>query len=267
MTDTDKDKAMFNRIAQEYARQEMRPGTRIMRRFQLLNALQSVLQVKQQLGHVLDIGCGFATPAQYLLGLYQSYTGVDHSAEMVQLGQDIHRNNTNVRLILADVLEADLPVASFDLVLSIKSLHHFPDAEAVLERLKVLTRNGAHLVIIEPNSRNHLHSFMQWVRTIWKKSEPNPAHKQHHFKKEELETLLRKNDFEILDCRERGYFTQLNRIELPWHTLSVCLAHLTLLLDRCCDRFMPPFLRFLSSHIVLQARFPKKHTYETVQEI
>jgi 2-polyprenyl-3-methyl-5-hydroxy-6-metoxy-1,4-benzoquinol methylase len=59
----------------------------------------------------------------------------------------IQHNASNISYQHADFLEADLPKDSYDVIVSIASLHHM-DLEAALEKMKVLLRPSGKLLIL-----------------------------------------------------------------------------------------------------------------------
>jgi SAM-dependent methyltransferase len=104
----------------------------------------------------LDVGCGDGLLALDLRRIVPHVTGIDVDgptverarAEAAAVGVD------DVEWIVDDVLTAELPAASFDLVASIAFLHHVHTA-AGLERLGALVRPGGTLVVVGLGRRRY----------------------------------------------------------------------------------------------------------------
>lgn len=95
---------------------------------------------------ILDLGCGGAAfgraaMARGCLG----YTGVDGSANMVEVAQ---RNlaGTPGRVVHADLVSWQIPVCSFDLVVSSLVLHYLPLLEPVFEGVFYALEPGGRFV-------------------------------------------------------------------------------------------------------------------------
>ena len=73
------DKALFDRIARDYVSKDLKECCRVARRQRLRQTLRSL---PVPMGRILEVGCGGGFTAQYLEGLFESYTGVDHSADI-----------------------------------------------------------------------------------------------------------------------------------------------------------------------------------------
>jgi len=72
---------------------------------------------------VLDLGCGAGTPSTKRLAETFRVTGADISSAQIALAR---RNVPEATFILGDVLDLDLPNASFDGVTALYSISHIP---------------------------------------------------------------------------------------------------------------------------------------------
>lgn len=119
--------------------------------------------------NVLEIGCGTGTFARRLAEHSDHVLALDLSPEMIRIARersaqfpDTDSPNTkfpniesptpnikfpNIEFELADVLERPLPVASFDCIATIATLHHLPFAEVLLKMKQALKPGGVLLVL------------------------------------------------------------------------------------------------------------------------
>ena len=72
---------------------------------------------------VLDVGCGAGIPvARHLAGTF-SLTGIDISSNMIDLAK---KNVPTAKFVIADVMETEFPVGSFDAIVSFYAIFHIP---------------------------------------------------------------------------------------------------------------------------------------------
>ena len=104
------------------------------------------IQPKQQ---ILDLGCGTGTLLRSLLHLTPdaTYTGLDSSAEMLNLAQQ--KLPEFVELHLGNVEHLPFPDASFDLVISTSAFHYFRNPSHVLQGIKRVLKPHGQLVITD----------------------------------------------------------------------------------------------------------------------
>lgn len=91
---------------------------------------------------VLDVGCGYSTTSARIQDLGNDVTGIDSSPEIAELA-----GKRLSRVILANVLEADLEDDQYDVIIFADILEHLPWPAAFLQRyLKWLAPGGSVLV-------------------------------------------------------------------------------------------------------------------------
>jgi len=99
---------------------------------------------------VLDVGCGIGGSAFHMTRNYGAHvTGVDLLHPLVEQGQRraAQRGITNVRFIANNIIDAELPEASFDLIYSRDAIMYNEDKAAVFQRLRSLLAPGGRLFI------------------------------------------------------------------------------------------------------------------------
>ncbi len=95
-------------------------------------------------GRVLDMGCGTGRSLVGLAGQVHAF-GLDFSAGMLR---QAHRLRRDFRLVRASAPTPPLAAASFELVTSVMSFHHFPHKEQVIREAFRLLRPGGALAIV-----------------------------------------------------------------------------------------------------------------------
>jgi SAM-dependent methyltransferase len=100
-------------------------------------------------GRAVDLGCGTGRHAVFLAGRFDEVLAVDLSAPMLEFARR-RRGAPNVtyqQRRLEDVRpDHD---GTFDLVLTVNTLHHVADLDATLTRLRGLLAPGGHAVLVD----------------------------------------------------------------------------------------------------------------------
>lgn len=140
---------------------------------------------------LVDLGCwvGFLLSEASARGW--EATGVEPSV----FASAFARERLGLDVRTADLLEADLPPASFDAVFMGDVLEHLPQAGRALDRVRVLLRPGGVIALALPDAGSRLARVMgaRWWSVI-------PTH-VHYFTRHSLETLLRRKGFEPVERR------------------------------------------------------------------
>lgn len=97
---------------------------------------------------VLEIGCGAGAFARLLAQRSQKVLALDLSPRMISLAKERSQRYQNIEYIVADGLSYPLPLAGFDCVVSISTLHHL-DLAVALARLADLVRPGGVLLVLD----------------------------------------------------------------------------------------------------------------------
>ncbi|HEY8226302.1 MAG TPA: class I SAM-dependent methyltransferase, partial [Pyrinomonadaceae bacterium] len=104
--------------------------------------------------NVLEIGCGTGGFARRLAERSQHVLAVDLSPEMIRLAREHSAQFPNIEFQLADVRDVPFPIASFDCIATIATLHHLPFPKMLLKMKAALKPGGVLLVLdlFEPAS-------------------------------------------------------------------------------------------------------------------
>lgn len=109
--------------------------------------LESVLP---EAGHrAVDLGCGTGHHATILATRFEEVLGVDISPPMLEIAR-ARRAAPNISYELRDLQDVSPEKdGRFDLVFSAFTLHHVPDLDAALHRIRSLLNPGARVVLLD----------------------------------------------------------------------------------------------------------------------
>jgi 2-polyprenyl-3-methyl-5-hydroxy-6-metoxy-1,4-benzoquinol methylase len=107
---------------------------------------------------VLDVGCGSGRWSRLLRDRGANVTAIDVSPEVIA---DNHRRIPGVEFVANDFLAHDFADHSFDLVVSVTVLQHFPPREQdeTIAKLARVCRPGGFALLIENTHDRHVHTF------------------------------------------------------------------------------------------------------------
>ena len=140
-------------------------------------------QLPRKVNRALDIGCGLGFFAKKLAKHSKFVDALD--ADKLILEEASNCNGApNICYVQADFLEADLPEESYEVIVSIASLHHM-DLEMALAKMKVLLRPSGKLLILglyrETTILDYLYSFvsvpLNLIYLKWHRVSTKPAMK------------------------------------------------------------------------------------------
>lgn len=94
----------------------------------------------------LELGCGAGAFTRSLAVRAKHVTAIDLSEEMIRLARRHSTSHANIDYRVGDILNVNLPLAEFDLIVTIATLHHLP-LVPVIEKLKwALAPNGTLII-------------------------------------------------------------------------------------------------------------------------
>lgn len=175
---------------------------------------------------VLDLGCGNGRFFEICKKAGVEYTGVDNSAELINLAQ---KNFPEGKFVVGDALDLPFSNASFDLVVSLAVIHHIPgkkNQEKFLQEIsRVLKKDGEVFLtswnIFQPRYRKYiwenrknklkLKSDLGWNDAWIPFGNERTLRFLHGFTPREMRKLLEEN-FKI----EGEYFTRKNTQTKNW---------------------------------------------------
>jgi ubiquinone/menaquinone biosynthesis C-methylase UbiE len=154
---------------------------------------------------VLDVGCGIGRIEKYLAQDCRELHAVDISSVMLSKAYErLPRHNVSLALGNGKDL-AMYPAAKFDAVFSLLMLQHLEKEDAffyLLEIHRVLKQAGTFVVQF-PNlqSDKHFDSFLMYV---FVPKDQRPAARVRGYSRDEIQFILSKVGFRIIELRESG---------------------------------------------------------------
>ena len=103
-------------------------------------------QLPRKVNRALDIGCGLGIFAQKLAERSEFVEALDVDKAILKEASNLN-SAPIICYLQADFLEADLSEGSYDVIVSIASLHHM-DLETALTKMKILLCSSGKLLIL-----------------------------------------------------------------------------------------------------------------------
>jgi ubiquinone/menaquinone biosynthesis C-methylase UbiE len=99
----------------------------------------------------LDVACGPGMLACAFAEVARHVTGIDLTPAMIERAQALQQSKgrTNMAWRIGDILPLPFPDASFSLVFTRYSFHHFLDPKAVLAEMVRVCRSGGRVVVVD----------------------------------------------------------------------------------------------------------------------
>ena len=199
-----RDKDLFNRIGQQYASKDTYPPSSNARRFQAETLMEFIAKAhgKSKFKNILDIGCGNGATALYLEKYYDMYTGIDHSAKLIEIATGSY--GTKKARFLSTNIKDFGEYSGFDLIMGNGILHHITDLEGTLKWLRGQCNDETVFAFIEPQRGN---PAIQLMRRIRKLVDKNYSEDQVFFLKSELARIFNGAGFRTDKLYYFGYFS------------------------------------------------------------
>lgn len=171
-------------------------------------------------GEIIDCGSGPAKVTPYLSSAVTTYTGVDSSADMIQLGQ--HRLNAQghpqYQLMCQPIEQAE---GQYDCAISLQSLYACENPAEVLRHTSTLLKPGGRLVLATANDQLDIEKLLENAAKPWlgfpgwdsfadhnrRLANSTTA---HFFSMDELIGLLRSARFKIHEAHQQFFDGGLN---------------------------------------------------------
>jgi len=198
----------------------------------------------------LEVGCGAGFSAPYLMGMYESFVGVDYSKELIDCANQIHcSDNTQFYCENIKTFEID---RKFDVVFMIGFLHHVDDLKATLTHMKKFVKPGGWLVANEPQHSNFV---IRLARKIRKKIDGAYSSEQVELSANDLRSAFEETGFGDTKVLPQGIFsTPFAEVIMPLQFITSILSYLACKLDTMLEIVFPRTLKFFSWNLVVAGR-------------
>jgi len=165
----------------------------------ILFLMKEELLKEENLGEVLELGCGTGLFTEALQKVSKKVFATDFSEEMVAAAKEKRANLKHVKFEKADALNLHYVDESFDTVFMANLIHVIGNAERVIRECnKVLKKDGVLIItsfaIDEMNFFSSLAMGIRYLKTFGKPSDDATKEKTSRKK---IETLLINNGFAI----------------------------------------------------------------------
>ncbi|MFP3938675.1 MAG: class I SAM-dependent methyltransferase [Thermoanaerobaculia bacterium] len=247
-----RDRELFNAVAEDYARKDLDPTSRVARKQRLKSTLAAVpSDGENTYSKVAEVGCGAGFAAEYLEGCYDEFLGVDYSSELIALARRRYADRPDVRFVVADLLSWE-PEQHFDMIFAIGVLHHLADIELALSRVRMAVRPGGWLVVNEPQPGNLL---IRQARKVRKRMDPGYSADQVELDGKELEMMFTRAGFTDVASAAQGFLaTPFAEVVLPLGPFGPVLSNLACRVDWLLERTIGRFAQRLAWNVVVVGR-------------
>ncbi|NKB99551.1 MAG: methyltransferase domain-containing protein [Pseudomonadales bacterium] len=251
----DNDKALFDRIAQDYARKDTHPSASIARKARLQQSMRPLLLPENS--DVLEIGSGAGFSAEYLAGQYGSYTGLDYSSELTTYAQQLNAGPGRT-FLCADAFQFE-PEKEFDLIFAIGVLHHIEAYQDLLLRLSSFLRPGGWLMVNEPHPLNPI---VTGARHLRKKFDSGYSEDQDELGPKAIGDAFEAAGLADVAISAQGFLaTPLAEVPIDPLWLTRPIANFTSALDRGLAHVLPVSVGLrMSWNVVVTGRKHYPHT-------
>ena len=165
----------------------------------ILFLIKDELLKEEDLGEVLELGCGTGLFSESLQKVSKNIIATDFSEEMVAAARVTRANLKNVRFEKADALNLEYENESFDTVFMANLIHVIGDAKRVIQESKRVLKNGGCLIVTsfsidEINFFSKMAMGIRYLKTFGK---PSADATKEKTTRKSVEILLINNGFKI----------------------------------------------------------------------
>ncbi len=166
---------------------------------EILFLMKKELLKENNLGRVLELGCGTGLFTDSLQERSTKVVATDFSDEMIAFAQQKRGDLKNVEFRKADALNLEFKDNSFDSVFMANLIHVIGNAEKAIQESKRVLEKGGQLIITSfaINEMNFFSRMFMGIRYIKTFGKPSDEATREKTTKKSVENLLVKNGFEI----------------------------------------------------------------------
>jgi ubiquinone/menaquinone biosynthesis C-methylase UbiE len=177
--------------------------------FELTNGL--ICMDRNELGEIIDIGCGTGKNYEFIKEKCSAYIGVDVSQKQIEQANLTYGQENNVSFFVGDAQNLNFKPGSFDTVIIFGCLHHLQNPKKALKEAFRLLRKGGTILLYEPSKHNLV---LRFLRYLFKKFHPAFHPDEVSFYRNELVALVDEAGFNntkiIYQIYLTGFFSLYN---------------------------------------------------------
>ena len=184
----------WSRFANEYEEKQQYVVGKV-----LISQTKQEMLKQQNLGKVLELGCGTGLYTETLQKIAENVVATDFSDEMIAAAQQKRGNLKKVQFQKANALNLHFENESFDSVFMANLIHVVGNAERVIQESKRVLKSGGQLIITsfaihEMNFFSRMAMGFRYIKTFGK---PSVDATKEKTTRKSIEALLISNGFEI----------------------------------------------------------------------
>ncbi len=166
------------------------PAERVKRAERRAALIQTLLGGNQNLGEVIELGCGDGSLSHVLSSRHdwsiRRYVGIDRSHTAIARATLRHQTFETHEFCQADVSRIDLPKASADTVIACGLLEHLPEIRQTLKTIHSSCRSDSKVILTMSNTMSmmYVHRKIRESFGLW------PYGYQKNYTPTELTSLL-----------------------------------------------------------------------------
>lgn len=115
---------------------------------------QALSLLQSHYDSVLEVGYGSGIMMPSLKAVGKSICGIDLHSDPKRVSANLKKIGVDVLLSKGDILSADYPPESFDLVIAISILEHISELRPVIEKIAFVVRPNGHFLVGMPRVDN-----------------------------------------------------------------------------------------------------------------
>ncbi len=242
-----KDKKLFDDIAENYIKKDLKFYSRLMRKLRLKRSLRNI---KKPINRLLEIGCGAGFSAEYLKNDYIEFIGVDYSEKLIQYANKFNKYD-KTKFIAKNIKDFQTE-QKFDVIFMIGVLHHIPDPEKVLNDLKTMLKPNGMIIANEPQRGNPIITLMRKIR---KKVDDDYSSDQRELSQKELIDLFNKCGYEVKTYAQGLFSTPFAETTFLPSFIGIPFSLLSYVLDPIFETlFLHGILKKIAWNVVVKAK-------------
>ena len=245
-----KDRYLFDRIAEEYCQKDIHESSMLARRHRLRKTFR--ILPEKRYSRILEIGCGGGFAAKYLEGYYHQYIGIDYSDKLIAYAKEFH-SSSNSDFRVANIKDYKDP-EPFDIIFMIGVLHHIDGVENSMKQIVNMLKPGGWFIANEPQPANRI---IQGVRKLRAKMDSKYSSDQITFSRHQLHTLFKNTGLQNIRVIPQGIFsTPFAEVTIKPEFISIPFVKLAILTDSVLERIFSKIVERISWNIIAVGQAP-----------